>query len=125
MVPRDDLHDAGSRAEMESLVRGTHGDPFGFLGIHRRGGEYVVRTFQPHAQRVWVVDSATGGKRAELTRFVVGDFPVEMALDETGRTGYITCAVDNDVAVVDIPGRKVLRRIAVAGDPEGIVYSSK
>ncbi len=68
MVPRDDFHNDGSRAQMESLVRGTHGDPFGFLGIHRQGREYVVRTFQPHARRVWVVDAATGEKRAELTR---------------------------------------------------------
>lgn len=73
------------------------------------------------ADRLVIIDRA---KHAEVTRFVVGDFPVEMAFDENG-TGFVTCAVDNDVAVVDVAARKVVRRIPVAGDPEGIAYSSK
>jgi hypothetical protein len=38
---------------------------------------------------------------------------------------FVTCAVGNDVAVVDIPARKVLRRIGCGGDPEGIAYAPK
>jgi len=53
---------------IEALVRGDHGDPFGVLGPHRdTAGQMVVRTFQPQASRVWVLDKA-GHAMAELSR---------------------------------------------------------
>jgi YVTN family beta-propeller protein len=72
------------------------------------------------ADRLAVFDRA---KRAEVTRFEVGDFPVEMVFGDG--PAYVTCEVGNDVAVVDIKTRKVLRRIPVGGAPEGIAYSKK
>jgi YVTN family beta-propeller protein len=70
--------------------------------------------------RLAVFDRA---KRAETTRFVVGDFPVEMAWG--GGEAFVSCAVGNEVAVVDIAGRKVLRRFPVGTDPEGIAFGPR
>ncbi len=53
---------------IDALVRGDHGDPFALLGPHRgAAGQMVVRTFQPQAARVWVLDKA-GKAVAELSR---------------------------------------------------------
>src|SRR5919106_1123643 len=41
-------------AAIEALVRGDHSDPFSLLGVHDAAdGTPLVRTFQPHAGRVW------------------------------------------------------------------------
>jgi 1,4-alpha-glucan branching enzyme len=61
-------HDVVDRdeAEIDRVVRGDCNDPFGFLGLHRhRDGRTVVRSFQPGARRVWVLDAA-GGVLTEL-----------------------------------------------------------
>ena len=53
---------------IDALVRGDHGDPFALLGPHRAAaGQMVVRTFQPQASRVWVLDKS-GAAIAELSR---------------------------------------------------------
>ena len=53
---------------VDALVRGDHGDPFALLGAHRdAAGHTIVRSFQPHASRVWVLDAA-GDPVAELPR---------------------------------------------------------
>jgi alpha-1,4-glucan:alpha-1,4-glucan 6-glycosyltransferase len=61
-------HSADS--EFERIVHGDHNDPFSVLGMHtevRDGIEtLVVRTFQPQARQVAVVDIATGKVVAEL-----------------------------------------------------------
>jgi 1,4-alpha-glucan branching enzyme len=56
--------------DVERVVSGRHDNPFAFLGMHRRGAkkELVVRTFQPRAQAVVVVDKAYGEEVAELVR---------------------------------------------------------
>jgi 1,4-alpha-glucan branching enzyme len=55
-------------AAIEALVRGDHGDPFALLGPHEDGdGQLVVRTFQPQAERVWMIDQG-GRLLAELSR---------------------------------------------------------
>jgi 1,4-alpha-glucan branching enzyme len=51
-----------STSEIEALGRGHHDNPFSVLGMHV-GGEVkgvVVRTFQPHAEYVELVNSKTG-----------------------------------------------------------------
>src|SRR5690606_4551112 len=56
-------------AGVEALVRGDHGGPFALLGPHRAGdGELVVRTFQPHAARAWLVDADSGRSAGEMSR---------------------------------------------------------
>ena len=55
---------------IEALVAGAHGAPFDVLGPHRAyiddGVRTFVRTFQPDAERVWLVpQSERGGKSAK------------------------------------------------------------
>ena len=47
-----------SQAECDAIVDGRHADPFGVLGVHRAGTRRLVRSFQPHAQTVELVDVA-------------------------------------------------------------------
>jgi YVTN family beta-propeller protein len=74
------------------------------------------------ADRLAIFDRA---KRVERARFEVGDFPVEMAFGDTDKIGYVANGEGGDIAVVDIPGHKVIRRIACGAQPEGIAYSGK
>jgi 1,4-alpha-glucan branching enzyme len=55
-------------AATESLVHGRHHDPFAVLGPHPSGSGQVVRSFQPAAERVELVDRHAGQVLAELTR---------------------------------------------------------
>ncbi len=50
-----------------ALMRGRHGDPFGVLGVHQAGSSRIVRTLQPHAERVEIIDSQ-GTVLAEMER---------------------------------------------------------
>ena len=47
---------------VEALVTSGYGDPFSVLGLHREGanGDLVLRTFQPQAQNVYVLEYETG-----------------------------------------------------------------
>jgi YVTN family beta-propeller protein len=74
------------------------------------------------ADRLAIFDRA---KRVERARFEVGDFPVEMAFGDTDKIAYVANGEGGDIAVVDIPGHKVIRRIACGAQPEGIAYSGK
>ena len=49
-----------SNEELRALEEGSHGAPLNVLGMHERGGNkgVVVRTFQPYAREVQVVDAA-------------------------------------------------------------------
>ena len=51
----------------EALVKGRHGDPFAVLGLHRVGNTRIVRTFQPQARSVALID-AGGDTLAEMKR---------------------------------------------------------
>ncbi|HSN51572.1 MAG TPA: 1,4-alpha-glucan branching enzyme, partial [Woeseiaceae bacterium] len=46
-----------NEAEYAALAGGRHGDPFGILGVHQAGSSRIVRTLQPHAERVAIIDS--------------------------------------------------------------------
>ncbi|WP_142848767.1 1,4-alpha-glucan branching protein GlgB [Telmatospirillum sp. J64-1] len=52
----------------EALLRADHPDPFGFLGMHRTEDGVVIRSFQPQAARVWLIESETGRELGELQR---------------------------------------------------------
>jgi len=45
---------------LDSFLRARHGDPFSLLGPHEVDGRRVVRTFQPGAVRVEVLDASNG-----------------------------------------------------------------
>ncbi|NNG03544.1 MAG: 1,4-alpha-glucan branching protein GlgB [Inquilinus sp.] len=52
-------------AEIDAILGGRHGDPFGFLGMHEAvGGGLVVRSFQPHAAGLELVEAKTGKRLA-------------------------------------------------------------
>jgi 1,4-alpha-glucan branching enzyme len=59
-------------ADIDRIVHADHHDPFAILGMHAEVKDkvktIVVRTFQPYARRVSVVDSASGDVVAELER---------------------------------------------------------
>jgi 1,4-alpha-glucan branching enzyme len=50
-----------------ALVSGRHNDPFAVFGVHRSGTARVVRTLQPQAQHVTVIDAA-GETLADMER---------------------------------------------------------
>ncbi len=88
--PREDVLDP---AAVEALVRGDHGDPFALLGMHEApGGGLVVRTFQPRAGRVWLIDAATGRPAGEMSRRHAGR-PVRRRAARPPRSVFpIACA---------------------------------
>ncbi len=45
---------------LEALAAGRHGDPFGLLGPHAEAGGVLVRTFQPGARAIDLIDAETG-----------------------------------------------------------------
>ena len=56
-----------SKAEVISLCQGTHGDPFAVLGLHTDNkGRLYLRTLQPGALSVSVIDAETGQPLIEL-----------------------------------------------------------
>jgi 1,4-alpha-glucan branching enzyme len=60
--------DRGLEQQIETLVRGDHGDPFSLLGPHFVDSVgLVIRSFQPTASRVRVIDEG-GAEIAELER---------------------------------------------------------
>ena len=52
---------------LDAVARGLHHDPFAVLGVHREGKRRVVRTMQPQARAVAVVD-AQGETLADAER---------------------------------------------------------
>ena len=42
--------------QFSAIVQGLHDNPFSILGLHKSGDSRVVRTFQPHASQVDLVD---------------------------------------------------------------------
>jgi 1,4-alpha-glucan branching enzyme len=46
------------QSALDALALGQHGDPFSVLGVHRAGGTRVVRTLQPGASSVWLLNAA-------------------------------------------------------------------
>ncbi len=69
MQPVTGPQDGLSQGDIDALMHADHGDVFSVLGMHRlMDGRLVVRTIQPHADRVWVVDKASGQTVRELNR---------------------------------------------------------
>jgi 1,4-alpha-glucan branching enzyme len=55
--------------EVNAIVTGDHGDPFAFLGLHEdQRGMLLVRTLQPGAERVAVLELPSGRELTELER---------------------------------------------------------
>ena len=54
--------------QFDAIVQARHGDPFSVLGMHLADGHLVVRTFQPQASAVEVVERKSGKAVAALDR---------------------------------------------------------
>ena len=65
------MTDAPDSATLDPLAAGVHADPFAVLGPHKQRGRRVVRTFQPHAREVRLLDAA-GGQLAVMERVHAG-----------------------------------------------------
>ncbi len=53
----------------EALARADHSDPFAVLGPHPDGESgLVVRTFQPQADRAWLLEAESGRSLGEMSR---------------------------------------------------------
>jgi 1,4-alpha-glucan branching enzyme len=98
---------AAEQAVIEALARGDHGDPFGVLGVHEgEGGGAVVRTFQPHAERVWLIDPASGRSIGELSREHAAGMFVGTLPDTKGPFAYrLRLEVGGATLEVDDPYR--------------------
>ncbi len=59
------------QAEIEALVSGRHNNPFAILGPHRESRRRIVRTFQPGAESVQLVDAA-GAALADMEKIHKG-----------------------------------------------------
>ncbi|HXP06158.1 MAG TPA: 1,4-alpha-glucan branching protein GlgB [Stellaceae bacterium] len=46
--------------QIAAVLAARHADPFSFLGMHKEGGELIVRAMLPGAEAVTVIDAATG-----------------------------------------------------------------
>src|ERR1700674_4155438 len=58
-----------SKEEASAIVAGQHSDPFAFLGMHEdKHGRLLVRTLQPGAERVAVVEVPSGRELTELKK---------------------------------------------------------
>ncbi len=54
--------------QIDAIVQARHGDPFSVLGMHVLDGALVVRSFQPQATAVEIVDVKSGRVAGALTR---------------------------------------------------------
>ena len=54
--------------QFDAIVQARHGDPFSVLGMHLEDGRIVVRTFQPQAGAVDLIDGKSGKTVAALDR---------------------------------------------------------
>jgi 1,4-alpha-glucan branching enzyme len=71
-----------NKADIEAIAAGTHADPFAILGPHPAAEGIAIRTFQPGADTVTVIESATGNAIAALEKlhpagFFAGTVPAQ------------------------------------------------
>lgn len=59
------MSDYIDQAAATAIVEGRHGDPFSVLGLHKRGGKWVVTVFAPGADHLWVLTGKTKETKAE------------------------------------------------------------
>ncbi len=56
------------QATVDALFRADHTDPYAILGLHDHDGRQIVRTLQPGAQHVAVIDAASDKRIVDLVR---------------------------------------------------------
>ena len=78
------------RGGIDAIVRADHGDPFAILGMHQTGKDQPVevRAFIPGAEKLWVIDSASGDPAGEADRVDDEGFFVAVLPDRRERFRY-------------------------------------
>ena len=57
MTTPPSVYNADYQADFQSLAKGRHGDPFDILGPHGAGKQWTLRSWQPQAQAIEVLDA--------------------------------------------------------------------
>ena len=78
-------------SDFDALVDGRHSNPFGVLGLHGSGNGRVVRTLQPGAKAVDLVER-DGEKLATMRRKVIES--LQPFLEAVGN-GHVKAAMAN------------------------------
>jgi YVTN family beta-propeller protein len=71
---------------------------------------------------LFLIDPATS---AQLASFEVGQRPWGVALTRDGKTAYTANGPSNDVSVVDLAGRTVVKKIPAGSRPWGVTIISR
>jgi len=87
-----------SPAVLDAIASGRHANPFAVLGHHRIGRTSVVRTFQPQAERVSVLENETSGGVAMRRIHTAGIFE---AVVSDSATRY-RLRIDSGAEAVDV-----------------------
>jgi 1,4-alpha-glucan branching enzyme len=77
-----------SAADVEAIVAGRHGDPFGVLGLHQKGKSWVVRAFVPGADALEIFDAGNRSLGRIERRHDAGFFEGPVAVRERQALRY-------------------------------------
>lgn len=69
--------DSTDRLQVQALLRAEHGDPFAFLGAHEQDGRVIIRSWQPGALEVELLD-VHGGSLGRMHEEVPGLFTSQL-----------------------------------------------
>jgi len=75
-------------AEVAAVAHGSHGDPFGVLGLHAKAGRLSVRVFAPEADEVTVLDGTSGAEVTRLDRIHPNGFFAGLVPEGKARFQY-------------------------------------
>ena len=77
------------QGEIDAIVSGDHGDPFGVLGPHAVGSAgYAIRVFAPDTEAVEVIDAGDGSSLATLERVHQQGFYAGVVAHGAGAPAY-------------------------------------
>jgi 1,4-alpha-glucan branching enzyme len=74
--------------DVEAIVGGRHANPFAVLGLHEADGQWVARTFIPHAEAVFAYDREGRELGHLIPRHSAGFFEGLVAIDKAGPIRY-------------------------------------
>ena len=96
-----------SKEEMKAIVDGDHGNVFAVLGIHRDKGtkNVFIRTFQPHAQTVELVDNNENSLGLMTKLDDCGFFQINLGQKENFSYRFRITTDQNKVYLADDPYR--------------------
>lgn len=88
--------------------------------VDRRG---TIATAIAAWSLLWAAGATMGPARGHAEEAGQAQAPSAVAVSKDGRTLYVACAEARQVAWVELPGGKLMRRIAVPAEPTGLAIS--